>query len=64
MLTESKANRICCGCKYCSIICPELAITLETHFPELIPEKCTRCKICLYVCPLDCVKEEVFAGEI
>ncbi len=57
-------ERICSGCKYCGIICPELAITLDDEYPELIPEKCNKCKLCLYVCPLDCVKEEVFAGNI
>jgi len=57
-------EKICCGCKYCGIICPEDAILMEGDYPELIPEKCNKCKLCLYVCPLNCVKEEVFAGEI
>jgi phytoene dehydrogenase-like protein/NAD-dependent dihydropyrimidine dehydrogenase PreA subunit len=44
----------CTGCSYCTIVCPEEAITLEIEadpWPTIDEHRCSECGECIYVCP-------------
>ena len=42
----------CIGCKKCSAVCPELAITVSDKKASVAEEKCIGCGECLTVCPV------------
>jgi uncharacterized Fe-S center protein len=55
---EQHANKIivdqatCVGCKKCSAVCPEKAITIAEKKANVNPELCIGCGECLTVCPV------------
>ncbi len=55
-INEIVSTSLCIGCGFCSVVCPELAITMvwqnrRTWQPEIDEEKCTDCGRCRKVCP-------------
>ncbi|MHC1714830.1 MAG: DUF362 domain-containing protein [Acidaminococcaceae bacterium] len=45
-------QELCVGCKKCSAVCPEQAITVKDKKASVAAEKCIGCGECLTVCPV------------
>ncbi|HMF83992.1 MAG TPA: 4Fe-4S binding protein [Acidimicrobiia bacterium] len=47
----------CTACGACIVTCPERALLVAPHRPQVVDERCTTCLACVEVCPRDAVEE-------
>ncbi|MFH2043830.1 MAG: 4Fe-4S dicluster-binding protein [Pseudomonadota bacterium] len=51
-------KKVCVGCGFCNLLCPEYALKVSKFFvTEVDQDRCIECLLCLNCCPIDAIGE-------